>query len=467
MTDPHFPTIAPDNASRRAFLRRSAALSVAAAATPWALNLAAIGEAAAATATDYKALVCVFLAGGNDYANTVVPYDSASYDLYRGLRSNIALARDALAPTALAPATPLPLGRQYALAPGLSSLLAPFQTGQLAVLMNIGTLVQPTTKAQYNARSVPLPPKLFSHNDQQSYWQASAAEGALTGWGGRMGDLFAASNGNATFTCIGVGGNAVFLSGQTALQYQVSASGSIAVSGVKSNLFGSSTCSAALRGLMTGASSHPLENELARIGRRSIDANETVTAALAGANLATVFPTGNSLADQLKLVARLIAGRNTLGAKRQVFFVSLGGFDTHDGLAATHPTLMANVGNAMAAFQQAMQELGTAQQVTTFTASDFGRTLVSNNDGSDHGWGSFHFVMGGSVAGGALYGSAPAIANNGPDDVGQGRLLPTLAVDQLAGTLANWFGASATETLAIVPNLANFSQRDLGLFKAA
>jgi uncharacterized protein (DUF1501 family) len=465
-TDPHFPTLAPDNASRRAFLRGSAALSVAAGAAPWALSLAAIGEAAAATATDYKALVCVFLSGGNDYANTVIPCDPASHELYRSLRSNIALPLEALGATTLQPATPLPGGRQYALAPGLSGLMPFFQSGQLAVLMNIGTLVQPTTKAQYNARSVPLPPKLFSHNDQQSYWQASATEGAVTGWGGRIGDLFASGNGNATFTCIGVSGNAVFLSGQTALQYQVSSSGSIAVSGVKSNLFGSAACSAALRGLMTGARANPLENEVARIGRRSIEANESVTAALAGANLATAFPANNSLADQLKLVARLIAGRNTLGVKRQVFFVSLGGFDTHDGLAGSHPTLMANVGNAMAAFQQAMQELGTASQVTTFTASDFGRTLVSNNDGSDHGWGSYHFVLGGSVAGGALYGSAPAIANNGPDDVGQGRLLPTMGVDQLAGTLANWFGASATETLDVVPKLANFSQRDLGFFKA-
>ena len=457
--DKHFPKIEPTSASRREFLKRSTLLSVAGAATPWALNLAAIGDAAAATATDYKAMVCVFMYGGNDYANTVVPYDPASYDAYRTLRAPVALAREALLP--LAPTVPLPGGRQYALAPRLAGLAPLFAEGHMAVLMNVGSLVQPTTKAQYNARSVLLPPKLFSHNDQQSYWQASMAEGAVTGWGGRMGDLFASSNGNATFTCVGVSGNAVFLSGETALQYQVSSSGSIGVNGVRSSLFGSTACSAALRNLMTGARTQVLENEVARVNSRSIGANEAVTAALAGSNVATAFP-ANSLGDQLKLVARLIGARNALGAKRQVFFVSLGGFDNHSALNSTHPNLLGTLGDAMAAFCQATVELGVSQQVTAFTASDFGRTLVSNSDGSDHGWGSFHFVVGGAVAGRSLVGTPPAVANNGPDDVGQGRLLPTLAVDQLAGTLAAWFGASATEVLDVVPNLARFTVRDLG-----
>ncbi|MBC5764997.1 DUF1501 domain-containing protein [Ramlibacter albus] len=460
--DPHFPTLEPTNASRREFLRKSALLSVAGSATPWALSLAAIGDAAAATATDYKALVCVFLNGGNDYANTVVPYDTASYNLYQGFRPNIALARDTLLP--LTPATPLANGRQYALAPRLSALAPLFGAGQLAVLMNIGTLVQPTTKAQYTARSVPLPPKLFSHNDQASYWQSSMAEGAVTGWGGRLGDLFASSNSTSTFTCIGLAGNAVFLSGNAALQYQVTSNGSIPVNGVSSALFGSTACSTALRNLMTGARNHVLENELARVADRSIDANEMVTSALTSSNVATAFPANNTLADQLRLVARLIGARNALGAKRQVFFVSLGGFDNHNALATTHPNLLGNVGGAMAAFQQAMAELGVARQVTTFTASDFGRTLVSNSDGSDHGWGGFHFVMGGSVAGGTFIGTPPAVANNGADDVGQGRLLPSLSVDQLAGTLASWFGASDTEVNDVVPNLSKFGTRTLPVF---
>jgi uncharacterized protein (DUF1501 family) len=462
----HFPSIAPDSASRRAFLQRGAALSIAAGATPWALNLAAMGEAAAASATDYKALVCVFLYGGNDYANTLVPYDQASWDSYNSFRSNIALARSALAGTVLAPSVALPGGRQYALAPGLAPLMPIFGAGKMSVLLNVGTLVQPTTKAQYTGQSVLLPPKLFSHNDQQSYWQASSPEGATSGWGGRIGDLFASGNGNATFSCVSVSGNAVFLAGKSAVQYQVTPTGAVPVSGIKSPLFGSTACSAALQNLMTAPRVHLFENEYARVSKRSIDANDQLTAALSGVSLATAFPTGNSLADQLKMVARMIGARNALGARRQVFFVSLGGFDTHSALLATHPGLMTTIGDAVAAFYQATVDLGVANQVTTFTASDFGRTLVSNNDGSDHGWGSMHFVLGGGVLGGSYVGTPPVIANGGPDDVGQGRLLPALSVDQLGATLGRWFGVSATDQAGVMPNLRNFSTTDLGFMAA-
>ena len=231
------------DASRRAFLQRASALSLAGTAAPWALNLAALGEAAAATASDYKALVCVFLYGGNDYANTLVPYDAASYALYQAQRPNLAYARSALDGTVLAPAMPLAAGRQYALAPELAPLLPIFDAGRMAVLLNIGTLVQPTTKAQYTANSVPLPPKLFSHNDQQSVWQSSSPEGATSGWGGRLGDVFEAGNGNSTFTCVNVSGNAVFLSGHSAVQYQVSPAGSVPFAALKTPLFGSTACS--------------------------------------------------------------------------------------------------------------------------------------------------------------------------------------------------------------------------------
>lgn len=458
----HFDDIPPDNASRRAFLRRGAALSLAAGATPWALSLAAMGEAAAQAAGDYKALVCVFLYGGNDYANTLVPYDQPSYDAYAGLRSNIALDRTALAATLLNPAVALPGGRQYALAPGLAPLLPIFDAGRMAALLNIGTLVQPTTKAQYQARSVPLPPKLFSHNDQQSYWQSSLPEGARTGWGGRLGDLFASGNGNSTFTCISVSGNAVYLTGQNAVQYQVGAGGAVAVNGIKNPLFGSTACSTALRSLVTQPRAQLLQNEYATVTRRSVDSNDQLTAALAGVTVPTVFPTGNGLAAQLQTVAKLIAARTALGARRQVFMVSLGGFDTHDALATAHPALMATLGNALGAFYQATVDLGVASQVTTFTASDFGRTLVSNNDGSDHGWGSMQFVLGGAVQGRSFVGTAPVVASNGPDDVGQGRLLPTLSVEQMAGTLATWLGVSASDQLTLLPNLGNFSNRNLG-----
>jgi len=461
-----FPRIEPDNASRRAFLQRGAALSVAAGATPWALSLAAMGEAAAATATDYKALVCVFLYGGNDYANTLVPYDTDSWNSYNSFRSNLAISQAALAGTLLTPAVALAGGRQFALAPELAPLVPVFNAGKMSVVLNVGTLVQPTTSAQYASKSVALPPKLFSHNDQQSYWQSSSPEGAASGWGGRIGDLFVAGNGNATFSCVSVAGNAVFLSGKTAVQYQVTTSGSVPVSGIKAPLFGSATCSSALQSLMTAPRAHLFENEYARVSKRSIDANDQLTAALSGVNVTTTFPSGNSLADQLKMVARMIAARDTLGAKRQVFFVSLGGFDTHDSLVAVHPGLMATVGGALAAFYQATVDLGVANQVTAFTASDFGRTLVSNNGGSDHGWGSMHFVLGGSVLGKSYVGTPPVIANGGPDDVGQGRLLPAISVDQFGATLGSWFGVSATDQLAVMPNLANFNTSNLGFMAA-
>ncbi|MET0857914.1 MAG: DUF1501 domain-containing protein, partial [Telluria sp.] len=215
-----------NNQSRRSFLKRASALSVAGVAAPWALNLAAMAEASAATASDYKALVCVFLYGGNDYANTLVPYDGASYAAYQQMRPSFAYAHAALSPTVLKPsATPLDssgMAHTYALAPELAPLLPLFDAGRMGVILNVGTLVQPTTKLQYTNKSVKLPPKLFSHNDQQSVWQSSSPEGATSGWGGRMGDLFQASNKHATFTCVNVSGNAVYLSGKTAVQYQVS-----------------------------------------------------------------------------------------------------------------------------------------------------------------------------------------------------------------------------------------------------
>jgi len=452
------------NASRRAFLQRASALSLAGSAAPWAINLAAMGEAAAASApADYKALVCVFLYGGNDYGNTLVPYDATSYAKYQAMRPTLAYAQSALAPTLLVPSASLG-GRQYALAPELAPLLSSFNAGKLGVMLNVGPLVQLTTKAQYSNASVPLPPKLFSHNDQQSVWQSSAPEGAASGWGGRMGDLFVAGNGNAAFTCVNVSGNAVFLSGSSAVQYQVSTTGPVAFSGIAAPLFGSTACSTALQSLVTAPRTHLFENEYSRVAKRSIDAGAVLTAALAGAPaLTTPFPAGNALADQLRFVARMISTAATTNTKRQVFFVSIGGFDTHDGLAAVHPGLLTTVASAMDSFYQATIELGVASQVTAFTASDFGRTLTAD-DGSDHGWGSMHFMLGGAVRGGRFYGAPPVVDNGGPDDVGQGRLLPSTSVDQYAATLGKWFGISDNDMLTVLPNLANYdvSQRNLG-----
>jgi uncharacterized protein (DUF1501 family) len=462
-----------DNPGRRAFLRRSAQLALSGTALPFALNLAAIGEAAAFDATDYKALVCVFLYGGNDYANTVVTYDDASYNLYSVIRNGgegqtaggIAIAKSALAPTLLNPTTPLAGGRQYALHPAMTGLANLFNSGKAAVQLNVGPLVVPLTKAQYSGSdrvNYPLPPKLFSHNDQQSIWQSSSPEGSTIGWGGNIGDLALASNGNSLFTCINVTGNAVFLSGDSALSYQVSTGGAVAINAVKNNVYGSSAVKTALTGLVQQSRTHVLENEYNRVTARAIGAEAQITSGLAGVTLGTVFPSNNSLADQMKMVARLIGARNTLGAKRQVFMVSLGGFDLHDNLIAQHPGLLGKVSDAMTAFYNATVELGVANQVTAFTASDFGRTLASNGDGSDHGWGSHHFVVGGAVKGAVFYGTPPPVsvgstaAAQDQWHVGQGRLLPSTSVDQYAATLATWFGVADAELSGILPNLRHF-----------
>ncbi len=450
--------------TRREFLRRASSLSVAGVAAPWALNLAAMAEAAAQTAADYKALVCVFLYGANDHSNTLVPYDTNSYNAYAAIRTGIATPRDALAATALTPSIALPGARQMALAPELAPLKTLFDAGRMGVLLNVGTLIQPTTLAQYNAKSVPLPPKLFSHNDQQSVWQSSLPEGATSGWGGRIGDLFLSGNTKSTFTCVNVSGNAVYMSGGSAVQYQVSPSGSVALRGAQAPLFGSAACSAALRSLVTAPRTHLMQAEHTRVMARAIEADASLTTALAASPaLTTVFDSTNPLAMQLQMVARTIGARSALGAKRQVFFVSMGGFDLHDFLPTQHPGLLTQVGAALKSFYDATVELGVAQQVTAFTASDFGRTLTSNGDGSDHGWGSHHFLVGGAVNGGRFHGQLPSVTVNGPDDVGQGRLLPTTSVDQLAATLASWMGVSDSNLALVAPNIGHYSVRNLGL----
>lgn len=458
----------PDSAPRRTFLKNGLSISVSAALAPWALNLANIGEAAAADANAYKALVCVFLYGGNDYANTLVPCDAENYGRYQTLRPAFAYPYASLQATLLKPArAPLDAGgvaRQYALAPELAPLLPIFDAGKMAVLLNVGTLIQPTSKAQYLARSVALPPKLFSHNDQQSEWQATGAEGTRVGWGGRTGDLFIATNANPVFSCVNVYGNAVFLSGESAVQYQVTSNGSVPLKAL-GGAYGSTALGTALHALITAPSAQLFEADHAQLAAQALSANDLLTTALTGApTINTPFPASNSLGDQLKMVARMASVAGTLGIRRQVFFVGLGGFDNHDTLGTKHPQLLAEVAGGLAAFQTALTELGLSEQVTTFTASDFGRTLTVNSDGSDHGWGSMHFVLGGAVKGGQFYGRPPAVADNGADDVGQGRLLPTMAVDQVAATLGKWFGASDTQLLDILPNLANFSPevRSLG-----
>lgn len=454
----------PDMA-RRAFLQRSAALGISGALAPWAMQLSLLGEAAAAEAPedDYKALVCIFLNGGNDYANTLPPVDAAHYAQYAAIRSSLAIERERLLATTLNPINPLADGLQFALAPELAPLKPLWEAHKIAVQLNVGPLIMPTSLAEYRANSVPLPPKLFSHNDQSSLWQSGLSEGAHSGWGGRMGDLLLASNRESMFTCISAAGNAVFLSGKHASQYQTNTTGAIPIHAIQRPLYGSTACRDALRSMITQPGAHPFEQEYARVVQRSIHAQVQLDRGLDSTPpLVTPFDEDNKLAMQLKIVARLIGARKALGNKRQVFLVSLNGFDLHDDLLEQHPALMATLAQAMRAFYDATVELGMAQNVTTFTASDFGRTLSSNGDGSDHGWGGHHFVMGGAVKGRQFYGSAPAIAINGSDDVGQGRLLPTTSVDQYAATFANWMGVNNSELGRLMPNIGNFANKNIG-----
>jgi uncharacterized protein (DUF1501 family) len=503
------------NASRRLFLRQAGAVSaLGAASAPLALNLAAVGSAAAQAASDYKAIVCLFLFGGNDSINMVLPTDSASFANYTAIRNQ---APDSIA--LLAPGTPrggngtspvalggvLPIaptrnqGRTYALHPTMAPLQAMFDTDKrLAILPNVGPLILPTTKAQYGQSSHPKPRSLFSHNDQQNTWQSFSTEGATRGWGGRMADLLASMNSRSIFTSISTSGSAVWLAGQDVQQYQVSSNGAIRLGTNASNqVYGSTAVATAMQSIVSATrGGHVMEADLAMFAQRSMDAELSLRTALKAPSdalfgtpaanynantdpkLQYMNPqTGalafNSLAQQMQIVARMIDASSSasIGAKRQIFFVSVGGFDTHDAENANHAQLMARLAQAMRYFDTTLVGMGAANKVTTFTASDFGRTFTSNGDGTDHGWGAHHFVMGGAVKGGDLYGTFPVYgaknANNNnfdssPDQLGNGSLLPTTSVDQLGATLGRWFGLSDSQLLDVFPNLQNFSTRDLG-----
>lgn len=467
-----------NTASRREFLKRAAALGALGGGAPFALNLAGIGAAAAQTApTDYKALVCVFLNGGNDHNNTVMPYDVSSHTGYANARGGtvtsggIALDRASL--LQISPTTSQGSGRDFALSTELAPLQALFAQGKAAVIANVGPLITPIANAAlYKTGTVPAPPKLFSHNDQTATWQAFSPEGGKIGWGGRLGDMFASANSNSLFTAISASGNAVFLSGQNIFQYQVSASGATLINGTtNTNLFGSgngvNSGANVLKSLIQQSSSNVLEQDHADVVGRSVGAANLITSSLA--TIPTTDPrvalgtqASNRLAQQLQVVARLIAVNSTLGAKRQVFYVSMGGFDTHDNQIVSQASLHAQLAGALDYFYKTTVALGVSNQATLFTASEFGRTLASNGDGSDHGWGAHHFVVGGAVKGGDIYGTFPTVALNTTDDVGSGRLLPTTSVDQYAGTMAKWFGVDNTNLSLITPNIGNFATRDMG-----
>ncbi len=456
--------------SRREFLRRTAMLAGAGVAAPYAMELAGLTSALQVNALDgYKAIVCVFLYGGNDHHDTVIPYDMASYNTYSTLRGpTISRAYDTLLP--LAPGNGYNDGRAAAFTPQWAQLKGLFDNGKLALISNVGTLRQPLTKAQYATSSL-RPPQLFSHNDQQSMWQSSVPEGATTGWGGRLGDLMLDDNGgDRLFTCISASGNAVFMTGAQAFQYQINTGGVVELNtGFNSR----DQLTTGLQQIMRLDGVGPIPTSYSAISKRSLDAAARMKAALTAVgeprdanDVLLPFPT-SGLGRQLKMVARLIAaGKTQLSTRRQVFFVSTGGYDNHDRLATDHPPLLADIDACLAAFYRATEVIGAQDEVTTFTGSDFGRTLTINGDGTDHAWGAHHIVMGGAVNGRNVFGKLPVIANNGPDDVGQGRLIPTTAVDQYASTLALWMGATPAEVRTVIPNIDRFSTNDLGFMKA-
>ena len=482
-------------ASRREFLRRATILSgsVGSAGLPFALNMATMGAAVAQTASDYKAIVCLFMYGGNDSANMVLPWDDASWQTYSTLRATapdpIALkpvgtvvdaTAAAASPAALGGvlsiasknlANPENASRKFALHPSMTETKALFDQGRLGIIANAGPLVTPLTKAEYQKGTKARPAKLFSHNDQQSMWQALGPEGARVGWGGRFGDLLAGNNGSSTFTNISVQGNAVYMAGNSVFQYQVTNNGATAIGGLTGSLFGSTAATTAFKSIITADNQNLLGKEHQVIVRRSMDAQaafqsaftaSTVTAPTQYYNPAQRANANNGLAQQLQTVARIIGARTALGTKRQVFFVSIGGFDTHDNQNRAHADLYARISHAINYFDATLGTLGVRDQVTLFTASDFGRTFTSNGDGTDHGWGGHHFVHGGAVKGGDVYGRFPLVGINHDDEVGSGSLLPGIAVDQVGATLGKWFGVSDANLDMVFPNLANFSKRNLG-----
>jgi uncharacterized protein (DUF1501 family) len=418
--------------------------------------LSRVEAAVMAGATDYRALVCLFLFGGNDGNNTVIPYDE--YSAYQQVRgSDVNIAKDSILKID-APSQ----GMAFGLHPALAELQPIYAQGKMAVLANVGTLVQPITRAEYLA-GAPRPDSLFSHSDQQGQWQSSVVRSTdpsgQTGWGGRTADAAAPLAGGSFPMVVSVAGIPLFTTGEEARPLVPSAG----LQGFGSDAISKARYSA-LRALLTLDTSNTLVASASGIGSSAIDNTNTLNAALAAAPaLQTVFPS-TSLGSQFAEIAQIISIRSALGMQRQIFFASLNGFDTHTDELATQQTLLAEVSQALAAFYDATVELGVANDVTTFTLSDFGRTFEpASGGGTDHAWGSHHFIVGGSVKGGDFYGTYPTLALAGPDDASsEGRWIPTTAVDEYGATLARWFGVDTRSLPTVFPNLGRFSSGDLG-----
>jgi uncharacterized protein (DUF1501 family) len=476
--------------SRRKFIRQAACAALGTGALSAAIgDLRFINAAVAQSAvTDYKALVCIFLSGGNDANNLIIPTIAAEHADYSAIRTDILAVPLSGAPNTVLPLSPLSSdGHEYGLHPACPELATLFGESKLAVLFNTGTLVFPMTRAQYRAGVLERPPQLFSHSDQVTQWQTSIPDRpALTGWGGRCADLLAAVQPGAPISLsITVAGANTFEVGNIVSQYSVTTSGAINLSGISGARLQALTNLLALPtpNLQVQAYADVTEHAIQTGGLLNTAIGTTVDPLYWNTPFATTVtsPTGGTpfnsgLASQLRMIARLIeagsrsAASGGFGMKRQIFFCQVGGYDTHSGqtpgpgqaTVGSHANLLAELSQGMYSFQRAMEQLGLSNNVTTFTGSDFGRTFPCNGTGSDHGWGSHHLIMGGAVNGRRTYGRFPTLTVNGPDDTSTGRWIPTTAVDQYFATLATWFGVDNNNLAAVFPNLDRFSSANLG-----
>ncbi|MDJ0812303.1 MAG: DUF1501 domain-containing protein [Woeseiaceae bacterium] len=449
--------------NRRDFLRTSGAAAAAAtfAATPGLAWSQGVGTTA--PFPDYKALVCVFMFGGNDSYNMVVPNTTAEYNVYAESRQNLAIAQQDLLP--INPLSQSPGTNPFGFHPSMPGMQSLFETGKAAVVANVGPLVEPTTRAQFFNKSVVLPSQLFSHNDQQDQWHSLKGAGtSKTGWAGRIADLIRTSVATQEMaTNASLFGTSLWQSADETIAYVMGQTGPLPFTGFSNdpNDISYDQKQAFLR-IVEAQYGSIYERAFADIQQRAIAAADSVSAAIETAPvLNTVFP-NSPLGRQLETVARLIGSRDQLQMQRQIFFVAAGGFDSHDDQEQNQPGLLGGISEAISAFYDATVELSVADAVTTFTQSDFGRTLTSNGDGTDHAWGGNQLVVGDSVVGRDFYGTYPLLQIDGPDDVGGGRMIPTTSADQFAATLAAWFGVPDVDLDIVAPHIGNFVQRDLG-----
>lgn len=453
------------HSSRRHFLQRFSHLALGASGFMAASSQFQLANAMVQPGDPYKALVCIFLFGGNDAFNMLVPKGDAEYDLYLQTRQTLALEKNSL--LAITPATNL--GIQLGLHPSMSAVQQLFANNKLSIVSNIGALVEPVGKAAYQQNNALLPPQLFSHNDQQTFVQSLQSSFKRNGWSGRVADAMLSTNVNQRLSMnISLGGSNIWQTGNSVVPYSVDAAGIKELENFNKAATDQRELSRIqiYQTLLSQEQSHPFTQEFARAQKFAWELSGEVKAALdAQPALTTMFPANNSLASNLKMVAQLLSARESLDVTRQTFFIGMGDFDTHGDQLRRHVNLLQQLSDGLAAFDSALTELGLNEQVTTFTMSDFGRTLTSNGDGTDHGWGSHQLIMGGAVKGGDIYGTYPNLTIKGPDDIGEGRIIPTTSIDQYAATLASWYGLPGTEFSTVFPNLHRFDTPILDFFK--